>query len=72
MKLTKLFNFCFLSFFFSIYGQAQDLVVKGKIYDENGISVPGATVLIKGTNKATTSDFDGVFEISIKKFRIGN
>ena len=67
MKLTKLFIFCFLSFFFSIYGQAQDLVVKGKIYDENGISVPGATVLIKGTNKATTSDFDGVFEIKASK-----
>ena len=36
MKLTKLFIFCFLSLFFSIYAQAQDLVVKGKVYDDNG------------------------------------
>ena len=63
MKLTKLFIFCFLSLFFTIYGQAQDLVVKGKVYDESGLSIPGATVLLKGTNKATTTDFDGAFEI---------
>ena len=63
MKLTKLFIFCFLSLIFSLKGQAQDLVVKGKVFDENGVSIPGATILIKGTNKATTSDFDGIFEI---------
>ena len=62
MKLTKLFICCFLSLFFSIYAQAQDLVVKGKVYDDNGLSIPGATVLLKGTSKATTSDFDGAFE----------
>ena len=67
MKLTKLFIFCFLSLFFSIYGQAQELVVKGKVYDENGLSIPGATILIKGTTKATTSDFDGLFEIKAPK-----
>ena len=63
MKLTKLFIFCFLSLIFSLKGQAQDLVLKGKVFDENGVSIPGATILIKGTNKATTSDFDGIFEI---------
>jgi TonB-dependent starch-binding outer membrane protein SusC len=67
MKLTKLFIFCFLSLFFSIYAQAQDLVVKGKVYDDNGLSIPGATVLLKGTSKATTSDFDGAFEIKAPK-----
>ena len=67
MKLTKLFIFCFLSLFFSIYVQAQDLVVKGKVYDDNGLSIPGATVLLKGTSKATTSDFDGAFEIKAPK-----
>jgi TonB-linked SusC/RagA family outer membrane protein len=67
MKLTKLFIFCFLSLFFSIHAQAQDLVVKGKVYDDNGLSIPGATVLLKGTSKATTSDFDGAFEIKAPK-----
>ncbi len=63
MKLTKLFIFCFLSLFFTIYSQAQDVVVKGKVVDDSGLSIPGATILIKGTTKATTSDFDGVYEI---------
>ena len=63
MKLTKLFIFCLSSLLFSIYGQAQDVTVKGKVNDESGMSIPGATILIKGTSKATTSDFDGNFVI---------
>jgi TonB-linked SusC/RagA family outer membrane protein len=63
MKLTKLFIFCFLSLLFTVYSHAQEAVVKGKVYDENGFSIPGATILIKGTKNATTSDFDGAFEI---------
>jgi TonB-dependent SusC/RagA subfamily outer membrane receptor len=47
--------------------QAQDLAVKGKVYDENGLSIPGATILLKGTSKATTTDFDGAFEIKAPK-----
>ncbi|RYS25386.1 SusC/RagA family TonB-linked outer membrane protein, partial [Staphylococcus pseudintermedius] len=39
----------------------------GKVYDDNGLSIPGATVLLKGTTKATTTDFDGAFEIKAPK-----
>lgn len=63
MKLSKLLIFCFSSILFSIYGQAQDATVQGKIIDENGMSIPGATILIKGTTKATASDFDGNYQI---------
>ncbi len=63
MKFTKLFIFCVLSILFSIYGQAQDLTIVGKVYDENGLPVPGVTILIKGTSKATASDFDGNYQI---------
>jgi TonB-dependent starch-binding outer membrane protein SusC len=63
MKLTKMFVFCFLSVLFSVYVQAQDAVVKGKVLDETGMSVPGASILIKGTSKSTSTDFDGNFEI---------
>lgn len=63
MKLTKLIVFCFLSILFSVYGQAQDATAKGKVNDEKGMPIPGATILIKGTSKATTSDFDGNYEI---------
>lgn len=43
--------------------QAQDVSVKGKVLDETGMSVPGASILIKGTSKSTTTDLDGNFEI---------
>ncbi|WP_310559503.1 TonB-dependent receptor [Flavobacterium sp.] len=63
MKLTKVFIFCFLSVLFSVYAQAQDLSIKGKIIDENGLPVPGASILIKGTTKATSSDMDGNYQL---------
>ena len=64
MKLTKLFIFCFLSLLFSVYGHAQDIIVKGKIVDEKGLSIPGATILIKGTSKSNISDLEGDYEIN--------
>ena len=63
MKLTKLLIFCISSLLFSVYGHAQDVAVKGKIVDETGMPVPGATILIKGTSKATATNFDGDYEI---------
>lgn len=63
MKFTKLFIFCLLSVLFSVYSQAQDITVNGKVYDENGLPIPGVSILIKGTPKATASDFDGNYQI---------
>lgn len=63
MKITKLLIFCFLSTLFSVYGQAQDVNVAGKVLDEVGLPIPGVTILIKGTAKGTTSDFDGNYQI---------
>jgi len=63
MKFTKLFIFCFLSALFSVYAQAQDAVVSGKVLDENGLPIPGVTILVKGTTKATSSDMDGNYQI---------
>ncbi|MDZ4329306.1 MAG: SusC/RagA family TonB-linked outer membrane protein, partial [Flavobacterium sp.] len=63
MKFTKLFIFCLLSILFSVYAQAQDVTVNGKVYDENGLPIPGVSVLIKGTSKAAATDFDGNYQI---------
>lgn len=63
MKNTKLIIFCFLSILFSVYGQAQEVSIKGKVIDEKGLPIPGASVLIKGTSKATSSDMDGNYQI---------
>ena len=63
MKLTKLLIFCLLSVLFSVYGQAQEVSVRGKVIDESGLPIPGATILIKGTSNATSSDMDGNYQI---------
>ena len=45
--------------------ESPDVEVTGKVTDENGEGLPGATVMVKGTNKGTTSDFEGNFSLSI-------
>lgn len=37
--------------------------LSGKVLDEGGIPLPGATIIAKGTTVGATSDFDGNFEI---------
>ncbi|WP_291098055.1 MULTISPECIES: SusC/RagA family TonB-linked outer membrane protein [unclassified Flavobacterium] len=63
MKLTKLLIFCFLSVLFSVYAQAQDVTVSGKVIDENGLPIPGATIMVKGTSMSTSSDIDGHYQL---------
>jgi len=45
-------------------GYTQDQVIKGKVTDENGKPLTGATVTIKNTNNSTTTDADGNFQIT--------
>ncbi len=37
--------------------------VKGVVYDENNNSLPGVTVVVKGSDKGTVTDVDGVFSL---------
>ena len=37
--------------------------ISGNITDDEGVPLPGATVLVQGTNNGTTTDFDGNFSI---------
>jgi TonB-linked SusC/RagA family outer membrane protein len=39
-------------------------VVTGTVTDQDGMPLPGATIVIKGTSSAATADFDGNFSIS--------
>lgn len=48
-------------------GAILQTVVSGKITDENGVPLPGATVLIKGRTTGTTTDFDGKFSLNAKR-----
>lgn len=44
--------------------QSDIITVKGKVIDENGESVPGATIVQKGTTNGVISDINGHFTIS--------
>ena len=59
-QLTLLLFFCGV-----ILTYAQT-VVSGTVIGGDGQPIPGATVLVQGTNNGTTSDFDGNFTITIE------
>ena len=40
-------------------------VISGKVTDEQGTSLPGATVLFKGTNAGTTTDSEGRYKLNV-------
>jgi TonB-dependent starch-binding outer membrane protein SusC len=40
--------------------------VKGKVQDEAGNAMPGVNIIVKGTSQGTTTDSDGLYNISIE------
>ncbi|HTO17214.1 MAG TPA: SusC/RagA family TonB-linked outer membrane protein [Edaphocola sp.] len=44
---------------------AQERTVRGRVVDASGESIPGATIVIKGTATGTVSDNDGNFQLSV-------
>ncbi|MCC9167912.1 SusC/RagA family TonB-linked outer membrane protein [Pontibacter harenae] len=45
--------------------QIKDITVRGKITDEKGVALPGATVSVEGTAKGTVTDSDGNYILDI-------
>lgn len=43
---------------------AQERTITGTVVDEDGLPLPGVTVLVKGTNQGTQTDFDGNYSIA--------
>ena len=43
---------------------AQQKTVSGTVSDENGLPLPGATVLRAGTSSGTSTDFDGKYQLA--------
>ena len=63
-------NFLFYCLFFvSIltYGQNK---ITGSVADQEGMALPGATVIIQNTSIGVSTDFDGNFEIEVDKGQI--
>ncbi|NII85668.1 TonB-dependent receptor [Pedobacter riviphilus] len=55
------FIYCLLAFPFAL--MAQDIPVTGKVTEQNGAPLPGATVKLDGTTRAASTDANGVFTI---------
>ncbi len=47
--------------------RAQDVQVQGTVTDEAGQPLPGVNIVVKGTQKGTTTDFDGLYKLSVPK-----
>ena len=45
--------------------QTIEITIKGKVTGENGQTLPGATVMIKGTKDGTITDAEGLFSLDV-------
>ena len=64
-KLTrKLLSLVLLMFFMTGMAFAQQKTITGKVTDQTGASVPGVTVMIKGTTSGVITSMEGTYSIS--------
>ena len=55
-----------LTLIFSAGLTAQEIKISGVVTDESQATLPGTTIIIKGSQRGTTSDIDGKYTISAK------
>ena len=63
--MKKLNNYIVLILFFIVsnaFTQNSTALIRGSVYEE-GVPLPGATIMIKNTQIGAVTDFDGYFEI---------
>ena len=70
MNLKRIYSCCLPLFFIfwmvvTMIGFSQQKTVSGNVTDENGLPLPGATVIEQGTNNGTTTDFDGAITFNL-------
>ena len=64
---TKLTCIAMLLFCMSMYAQ-ESFTLKGKVVSKSdNVPVPGVNVLNVKTSKGTSTNFDGLYEINVKK-----
>ena len=57
-----------LLFFLGILtSYSQNILVKGKVSDANGLSLPGANVSVKGTKSAVSTDMMETMKFKLQK-----
>tara|TARA_R110000868_G_scaffold145181_4_gene365251 strand:- start:26424 stop:29438 length:3015 start_codon:yes stop_codon:yes gene_type:complete len=67
MKIkTKLLLIAITLLNISLYAQ-DSYQLKGVVSDANNVPIPGANIVIANSTKGTVTDFDGLYEIAVKK-----
>jgi TonB-linked SusC/RagA family outer membrane protein len=64
--MKKSYFLLILALITTAFLNAQNSEVNGSVSGADGLSIPGANVLIQGSSTGTTTDFDGNFSISVK------
>ncbi len=68
LNFSRLSLLLFMAMLSSIVVHAQDSQISGRITDGNsGEGLPGASIIVKGTNRGTTTDAGGNFKINAAK-----
>ncbi|GAI69304.1 unnamed protein product, partial [marine sediment metagenome] len=63
--LKIIFLYAFLTFIGTLTVNAQEREVTGTVTTEEGVTLPGASVLIKGTTTGTITDTDGNYSLTV-------
>lgn len=67
--MTKKIKVTLLVFFTTSFSVlfSQDITVKGTVVDKIDTPLPGVSVLVKGTKKGTSTNFNGNYSLSVEK-----
>jgi TonB-linked SusC/RagA family outer membrane protein len=61
---TKFIQILTLLFLIMFQWSMAQQVITGTVTDADGVPLPGATIVVQGTNEGTTTDFDGNYSIA--------
>lgn len=70
MQKNLPFQVLFFLLFLTNLGFAQEMTVTGKVMEEGGSEVAGVNVVLKGTNRGTTTNDKGEYSIQAEKGKI--
>ncbi len=65
MKTHYLFFTLLVCMLVVAFAYTNGFIVKGKVTNEKGIAITGASVIIRGTNKGVSTNSDGNFTIEV-------
>jgi TonB-linked SusC/RagA family outer membrane protein len=61
LKMRRVYSFLLATFLLGVGSYAQNLTIKGKVLDGSYNSIPGATILVKGTTTGTATNDNGEY-----------